>query len=141
VNDSVNKNYQILNNYDIIIKNEEDYLMDEKRRNHRLPIDITLIIESLYNQGDIKTDDLNEKIHVVDISRGGIAFEVDDDLPLNYYFNAEITIDSEKKFFTVIKIIRKEEIKVGYHYGCEFIGLANVLSDFVDEYEKEGYEC
>jgi hypothetical protein len=118
-----------------------DYSMDNKRRNDRLPIDITIIIESLYNQNDIKTEKLNEKINVVDISRGGIAFEVDSDLPLNYYFNAKITIDSEKKFFTVIKIIRKNKTEVGYHYGCEFIGLANVLSDFVDEYEKEGYEC
>jgi hypothetical protein len=111
--------------------------MDEKRKNHRLPIDITLTIEELYKQGDVKIANLNDKIHVVDISKGGIAFEINEDLPLDFYFNSRITIDDEKSFFSVLKIIRKKELKTGYHYGCEFVGLANVLSDCIDEYEED----
>ena len=115
--------------------------MDERRKTHRLPIDITLTIESLYKQGDEKIENVKDEIKVVDISKGGISFEVNDDLPLNYYFNAKITIDEEKSFFSVLKIIRKIEIENEYHYGCEFVGLANVLSDSIDIYEREISKC
>ncbi|MGM0378664.1 MAG: PilZ domain-containing protein [Bacillota bacterium] len=114
--------------------------MEEKRRNKRLPVNITLTVEELYNQKD-KIEDINDEILVVNISKGGIAFEVEDDLPLNYYFNARITIDDKKSFFSVIKIIRKEKINKGYYYGCEFVGLADVLGTFVDDYEKEINKC
>ncbi len=115
--------------------------MNEKRKNHRLPIDIKLTIESLYKQGENKIENVKDEIQVVDISKGGIAFEVNDDLPLGFYFNSRIIIDEEKNFFSVLKIIRKVEIEEGYHYGCEFVGLANVLSDSIDIYEKEISEC
>jgi len=115
--------------------------MIEKRRNSRLPVDITLTIEELYKQDHVKIDNINEEIHVVDISKGGIAFEVKNDLPLNFYFNSKIKIDNEKSFFSVLKIIRKEKIENGYRYGCEFVGLASVLASFIDDYEEEIEEC
>ncbi|MDM8533870.1 PilZ domain-containing protein [Clostridiaceae bacterium HSG29] len=115
--------------------------MDERRKTHRLPINIKLTIESLYKQGEEKIENIGDVIQVVDISKGGIAFEVNDDLPLDFYFNSRIIIDEEKSFFSVLKIIRKIELEKGYHYGCEFVGLANVLSDSIDIYEKEISEC
>jgi len=115
--------------------------MIEKRRNNRLPVDITLTIEELYKQDHVKIDNINEEIHVVDISKGGIAFEVNDDLPLNFYFNSKIKIDNGKSFFSVLKIIRKDKIENGYRYGCEFVGLASVLASFIDDYEEEIEEC
>jgi len=115
--------------------------MDERRKAHRLPIDIRLTIESLYKQGNEKIENLQDEIQVVDISKGGLAFEINDELPLNYYFNSKIIIDEEKSFFSVLKIIRKIKMENGYHYGCEFVGLANVLSDSIDIYEKEISEC
>jgi len=115
--------------------------MVEKRRNNRLPADITLTVEELYKQGNVKIDNVNEEIHVVDISKGGIAFEVDHELPLDFYFNSKIKIDHDKSFFSVLKIIRKEKIENGYRYGCEFVGLASVLASFIDDYEEEIEEC
>lgn len=115
--------------------------MIEKRRNNRLPINITLTIEELYKQENVKIDNIDEEIHVVDISKGGIAFEVNDDLPLNFYFNSKIKMDNTKSFFSVLKIIRKDKIEDGYRYGCEFVGLASVLASFIDEYEEEIDEC
>lgn len=111
--------------------------MLEKRKNNRLPLNITLTIEELYKQDDIKLEDLNEEIEVVNISKGGIAFETKDELPIGFYFNSRIRIDDEKSFFSVLKIIRKSKNEDVFNYGCEFVGLASVLALFIDEYEEE----
>lgn len=111
--------------------------MSEKRRAKRLPVDITLKVESLYKQDHIKVDSVNKTIEVTNISKTGIGFRCDTELPLDFYFNAKITIDSEKFFFSVLKIIRKDFTEDSWHFGCEFVGLADVLSGCIDDYEKE----
>lgn len=112
--------------------------MKERRRNKRLPVDIQLHIESLYKQDHVVLEDINEGIIVTDISKSGIGFNTSADLPLGFYFNARIEIDQDRKFYSVLKIIRKIEEEDGdYHFGCEFVGLADILSEQVDEYEQE----
>lgn len=111
--------------------------MSERRIYTRLPVNISLKIESLYRQDHDILEDINESIVVQNISKTGIGFEASHELPLNYYFNAHITIDEEKHFFGVLKIIRKEASEQRYFYGCEFVGLASVLSSYIDEYQKE----
>ncbi len=108
--------------------------MKEKRKRERYPIDISLTIESLYRQDNEKIEELNNEIEVINISRSGLGFISEHDLPLDYYFNAKIDVQKEKHFYTVVKIIRKEKMEEGYRYGCEFVGLADVLSIFVEEY-------
>ncbi len=110
--------------------------MQEKRRQTRYPASITLTIESLYKQGNEKIDSIQENIEIINISRSGIGFVCDDDLPLDYYFNAKIDIEDKKHFYTVVKIIRKEEKNARFYYGSEFVGLADVLSIFVEDYGK-----
>lgn len=109
--------------------------MIERRRHKRLPIKLKLDIDKLFRQGNELITDLDESIEVTDISKRGIGFRCDDDLPLDYYFNSKIEFDEERFFYCVIKIIRKEDLESGYHYGCEFVGLAEFLSRKVDEYE------
>lgn len=111
--------------------------MSEKRRAKRLPVDITLRVETLYKQDHVKLDAVNETIEVTNISKTGIGFRCNTELPLDFYFNAKITIDEEKFFFSVVKIIRKEFVEDQWHFGCEFVGLADVLSGCIDDYEKE----
>lgn len=111
--------------------------MSERRIATRLPVNISLKIESLYRQDHDILEDINESIVVQNISKTGIGFEASHELPLNYYFNAHITIDEEKHFFGVLKIIRKEGREQRFFYGCEFVGLASVLSSYIDEYQKE----
>ena len=111
--------------------------MQDQRHSKRLPVNISLKIESLYRQDHEVLEDLNESIVVQNISKTGIGFEASHELPLNYYFNAHITIDDEKHFFGVLKIIRKDSMEQRYFYGCEFVGLASVLSSYIDEYQKE----
>lgn len=111
--------------------------MSEKRRAKRLPVDIMLRVEMLYKQDHIKLEAVNETIEVTNISKTGIGFRSTTELPIDFYFNAKITIDEEKFFFSVVKIIRKELTDGQWHFGCEFVGLADVLSGCIDDYEKE----
>lgn len=111
--------------------------MSEKRRAKRLPVDIALRIENLYKQDYVKLDAVNETIEVTNISKTGIGFRSQTEMPLDFYFNAKITIDDEKYFYSVVKIIRKEFDADHWYFGCEFVGLADVLSGCIDDYEKE----
>ena len=111
--------------------------MSDKRRAKRLPVDITLRVETLFKQDHVKLDDVNETIEVTNISKTGIGFRSKTEMPLDFYFNAKITIDDEKFFFSVVKIIRKDFLEDHWYFGCEFVGLADVLSGCIDEYEKE----
>ncbi len=80
---------------------------------------------------------MNENIEVTNLSKTGLGFVCAHEMPLDYYFNAKITIDDERFFFSVLKIVRKEAEADGFYHGCEFVGLADILSESVDEYEKE----
>ena len=104
----------------------------EKRKHPRAPVNITLKIESLYKETPDILGGIDQNIIVRDISKSGIKFFAAKELPIGYYFNAKITIDDEKYFFSVLKIIRTEKVDDGYEFGCEFVGLADVLSGCID---------
>lgn len=110
--------------------------MKERRRSTRYPTHISIRIESLYKQDHVKIDNVNEDITVTDVSKTGVGFASRHDLPLNYYFNAKITFDKEKFFYSVLKIIRIAEEDGVFEYGCEFVGLADILATTVDEYAE-----
>lgn len=108
----------------------------ERRKNKRFPFEITLKIEELYKQDNVKIEDLHEVFQVVDLSRSGVGFLCQHELPIDFYFNAQITIDAEKHFYSVLKIVRKDHDEDSkYHYGCEFVGLADILSNLIEEIE------
>lgn len=112
--------------------------MKERRRFKRLPVEIKLTIESLYRQNSESLDELNESIVVTDISKTGLGFSSSAELPMDYYFNARIEIDDERKFYGVMKIIRKVQDEDGaYHFGCEFVGMADILTGCLDDYQDE----
>jgi len=104
----------------------------EKRKYPRAPVNITLTVESLYKEKPEVLEDIDQNIVVRDISKSGIKFFSTNSLPLGYYFNAKLTIDDEKYFFSVLKIIRTDEVDGGYEFGCEFVGLADILSGCID---------
>ena len=85
----------------------------------------------------MKIEHLDAPITVVDISKGGIGFHSKSVLPAGYYFNASIQLDSDDdaKLYCVVKIIRATELADGTKsYGCEFVGLAPVLADILEDY-------
>ncbi len=113
--------------------------MEEKRKSKRIPADLELSVSSLFRQNNEKVDVKDASIVVTDISRGGIRFECESELPIGYYFNAKLVIgDKESVLYTVVKIIRSaqgEGDKIVY--GCEFVGMAPVLGYIFDEIEAE----
>lgn len=111
--------------------------MEEKRKFSRLPLKLELTISSLFKQDYELIPGINENIEVKDISKSGIGFTCGQELPLNYYFDAKIQLTGDQFFYAVLKIIRTEKAGNGYFVGCEFVGLADILSMRVDLYEKE----
>ncbi len=112
--------------------------MEERRKAKRMPVTLSLEISDLYKQDNVLVRDIYAPIKVIDISKTGIGFISESVLPLGYYFNANINLDNTDTLHCVIQIIRsqptegKETI-----YGCEFVGMATVLSYIFDEYEKK----
>jgi len=107
----------------------------ERRKNKRFPFEITLNIQELYKQDNVKIEDLDEEFQVIDISKSGLGFACKHELPIDFYFNAKITIDADRFFFTVLKIIRIDKVEDEFHYGCEFVGLADILSNTIENLE------
>lgn len=111
--------------------------MRERRRSHRMTYNAVINIDQVYNQEETIIGNKEFPIEIIDISKGGIGFNTQEHLPLNYYFNAKIDLGSGKQFYSVLRIMRMQEIEDGYSYGCEFVGLADILSLYIDEYEQE----
>ncbi|PKM58347.1 MAG: PilZ domain-containing protein [Firmicutes bacterium HGW-Firmicutes-3] len=109
--------------------------MEERRKNKRLPIRLELAINELFRQDHEIIPMANKEIHVINISRTGIGFECESELPLGYYFDARIDFDQQNYFYCVVKIVRKVDYDGTNLYGCEFVGLAEFLSKKVDEYQ------
>lgn len=111
--------------------------MKDRRRAMRYPTQINIRIESLYKQDSVTIDNVNEDIVVTDVSKTGIGFSSAHSLPLNFYFNSRIAFDDERFFYSVLKIVRIEQNEGLYHYGCEFVGLADILASTVDDYGSD----
>ena len=111
--------------------------MLEKRRDKRISVELNLEISSLFKQDNVSVENINAPISVVDISRSGIGFKSGSNLPLGFYFNACIQLGKEDaKLYCVVKIIRSAKIDDNTTmYGCEFVGMAPVLSYIFDAFE------
>jgi hypothetical protein len=111
--------------------------MEERRKHDRLPLKLELTISSLFKQDYELIPNINESIKVKNISKSGIGFICGHELPLNYYFDAKIQLTTDKYFYAVLKILRMEKAEGGFFVGCEFVGLADILSMRVDLYGDE----
>jgi len=103
--------------------------MDDKRKFKRIPLKIQFTISKLFKQDYEKIPDINAMVEVNNISKSGIGFTCNYDLPLYYYFDAKIFLQDGNHFYSVLKIVRVEKEEEKYNIGCEFVGLADMLSD------------
>lgn len=111
--------------------------MEDRRRAKRMPITMSLEILNLYKQDNVMVSNLHEPIEVIDISKTGMGFISKSILPIGYYFNANINMGSEDTLHCVIEIIRSQPAEDGNTiYGCEFVGMAAILSYIFDEYDE-----
>ncbi|NLJ96790.1 MAG: PilZ domain-containing protein [Clostridiales bacterium] len=110
---------------------------DERRRYQRLPIELSLEIDEIFKQDNIVVNNIGASIMVYDISRSGIGFVSEANLPVGYYFRGNIHFDNGDFFRVVIKIVRTGLAKGNQKiYGAEFVGLAPFLADKVDNYGR-----
>lgn len=112
----------------------------EKRRAERLPVDLFLGISELFKQDNEFIKNVNAPIEVVDISKRGIGFYTESNLPVGYYFNAriQVTDDLHSAFYCVVKIIRQVKTNTNhFFYGCEFIGFPSILDYIFDDFKKK----
>jgi len=110
--------------------------MEERRRAKRMPISLKLKISELYKQDNVKISNINAPIEVVNISKIGIGFKSESILPVGYYFNTDINFGGMETIHTVVKIIRSQPIDDRLTmYGCEFVGMAEILSYIFEEYD------
>lgn len=112
--------------------------MEERRRAKRMPVELSLEISKLYKQDNVLVENLNAPIDVVNISKTGMGFTTESVLPLGFYFNANINLlNNNDTLRCVIKIIRSQPLEDGKTmYGCEFVGMADILNYIFDEYDK-----
>ena len=78
----------------------------ERRKCQRFPIKLDLKASRLYKQDHVEISGIDADIRLVDISRTGIGFLCEQELPLNYYFDTKIDFMGKDYFYCVIKIVR-----------------------------------
>ncbi len=111
--------------------------MEERRRAKRMPVTLSLDITKLYKQDNILVSNLHAPIEVVNISKTGIGFISESILPLGFYFNANINLNNQDTLRCVIKIVRRQPLEdQKTMYGCEFVGMAAILSYIFDDYDE-----
>ncbi|HHT87679.1 MAG TPA: PilZ domain-containing protein [Clostridiales bacterium] len=109
----------------------------ERRRYKRLPIELELEIDEIFKQDNVIVSNIGASISVYDISRSGIGFVSEANLPVGYYFRGNIQFSNGDFFRVVIKIVRSTDTDGNKKvYGAEFVGLAPFLADKVDNYER-----
>lgn len=110
----------------------------ERRRDKRLPLELTLEVNEIFKQDYKVIGNLGASISVYNISRSGIGFVSEADLPVGYYFSGKIDFKNGDFFRAVIRIVRVQRLNGNLKsYGAEFVGLAPFLADKVNSYEKK----
>ena len=109
----------------------------DRRKYKRLPIELCLEVDEVFKQDNVIIKNIAASISVFDISRSGIGFLSEADLPVGYYFRGTINLGNGDFFRVVIQIVRIVIVDgKRKNYGAEFVGLAPFLADKVDKYEK-----
>ena len=129
----------------------------EMRKARRTDIDVTVSLNQL---GVNAADRIHNKadVHVVDISKGGIAFNTytrhshkdlyaefrlqriafnsSYDFKVNSFYDTVITLANGEKLYVVIEILRRDPCENDeYMYGCRFVGMGAE-----DQFKIEAYQ-
>lgn len=109
----------------------------ERRKYKRLPIELALEIDEVFKQDNVIIKNIGASISVFDVSKSGIGFISEAELPNGYYFRGMINFGKSDFFRVVIQIVRCAQLEdKKKRYGAVFVGLAPFLADKVDKYEK-----
>lgn len=109
----------------------------DNRRSVRKPFRGSLHIDELYNQDRVFDISGTLDVEFFDISKHGVGFTCDSEVPMDCYFNAKIDLGDDHSFYCVLKVIRVFDVDGARKYGCEFVGLADILADYIDDYSGD----
>ena len=108
--------------------------MIEMRREKRWPAKLHLEISSLFKQDNVKVENINAPIEVIDVSKAGIGFKTESILPIGYYFNARLELGVDSALNCVVRILRQQDKGDYFIYGCEIVGAAAIMDYVVNDY-------
>lgn len=108
--------------------------MIEMRREKRWPAEMKLEVSSLFRQDNVKVENINAPIEIVDVSKAGIGFRSKSVLPIGYYFNARLVFGEKDALNCVVRIIRQQQNGDYYRYGCELVGTASIMDYVINDY-------
>lgn len=108
--------------------------MIEMRREKRWPAKLELEITTLFKQDNVKVENLNAPIEVIDVSKAGIGFRTKSTLPIGYYFNAKLVLAGSDSMNCVVRIIRQQKRDDYFVYGCEIVGTASIMDYVINDY-------
>ncbi len=113
---------------------ERGFVMVELRREKRWPAELKLEITTLFKQDNVKVENINAPIEIVDVSKAGIGFKTESLLPVDYYFNARLVFGEKDTLNCVVRILRQQKLEKGYLYGCEIVGAASIMDYVINDY-------
>lgn len=97
---------------------------EDKRKSRRMDINAKIQLKKIQNTIISNTNDQEIEVHVVNISKDGIAFKTKELLAFNGLYDTEIVLSNKERFSSVIKIIRMENTsEPEILYGCHFVGI------------------
>ena len=98
-----------------------------KENGNMIKYNIVLIADRIQNKADV---------HVVDISKGGIAFKSGYDFKVNSFYDTVITLANGEKLYVVVEILHRDSCENDeYMYGCRFVGIGAE-----DQFKIEAYQ-
>ena len=96
--------------------------MEEKRKDRRLDLDVSIELERL-DQGEVTTLKLIH-VDVTDLSSSGMGFNTTQQMENGALYDTRIKIWTKEVIPAVIRIVRCEHVsEKQYHCGATFVGL------------------
>ena len=108
--------------------------MEEKRKDRRLDLDVTLELSRIDGDDGVTTIKLVH-VEVTDLSRSGIGFKTKQELKPGSFYDTKLQIWTKDIIEAIIKIVRCTKEEDGYyHYGATFVGMIDKDALKIDVY-------
>lgn len=104
--------------------------MEERRKNNRLELELTLIVKRLDNDENKELE-----IEITDVSKTGIGFCCNELLEIGSVYEAFLKIWTKEIIHSFIEIIRIEKKGQLYSYGAVFIGMSETDASRIEVYD------
>ncbi len=111
--------------------------MIERRKSKRMDISVSIKLKTIQEKA-VSTDisDKEFMVHIINISKDGIAFKSTEKMELNTFYDTTIELWDKETFDAVIEIIRMENLGVPETtYGCRFIGINAIKQYLIDVHQ------